>query len=138
MAETPGKIAKSEEEWRRELTPEEYRILRQKGTEPAFTGAYWDTHTPGIYRCRACGQELFDAAAKYESGSGWPSFWAPVERSRVELHEDRSHGMVRTEVTCARCGSHLGHVFEDGPRPTGERFCMNSAALRLDPEGGAR
>lgn len=125
------KINKSEAEWRRELSPEEFNITRQKGTEPAFSGEYWNTHEPGMYLCRACGQELFDAAAKYDSGTGWPSFWQPLGQERVELHQDRSHGMVRTEVTCARCGSHLGHLFEDGPRPTGQRYCLNSASLRL-------
>lgn len=125
------KINKSETEWRRELSPEEFNITRQKGTEPAFSGEYWNTHEPGMYLCRACGQELFDAAAKYDSGTGWPSFWQPLGQERVELHQDRSHGMVRTEVTCAHCGSHLGHLFEDGPRPTGQRYCLNSASLRL-------
>jgi peptide-methionine (R)-S-oxide reductase len=129
----PEKIVKSEAEWQRELTPEQYRVLRQQGTEPAFTGAYWNTHTPGVYLCAACGQELYDAGAKYESGTGWPSFWQPVAEGRVEVRRDTSHGMVREEVVCARCGSHLGHRFPDGPQPTGQRYCMNSAALKLQP-----
>jgi peptide-methionine (R)-S-oxide reductase len=129
------KIRKSEEEWRSELTPEQYRILREKGTEPAYTGEYNAEKREGTYRCAACGEPLFSSAAKYDSGSGWPSFYAAIEDEKVETEEDRSHGMRRTEIMCARCNSHLGHVFPDGPRPTGMRFCVNSASLRLDPDG---
>jgi peptide-methionine (R)-S-oxide reductase len=128
------KIRKSEEEWRRDLTPEQYRILREKGTEPAYTGEYNAEKREGTYRCAACGEPLFSSAAKYDSGSGWPSFYAAIEDEKVETEEDRSHGMRRTEIMCARCNSHLGHVFPDGPRPTGMRFCVNSASLRLDPD----
>jgi peptide-methionine (R)-S-oxide reductase len=120
--------------WRERLTPEQFEVTRHAGTERAFTGAYWDTKEPGTYRCVACDQVLFTSDTKYDSGSGWPSFWEPVTSDAVTLHEDNAHGVVRTEVRCSRCGSHLGHVFPDGPRPTGERFCMNSAALRLEPE----
>jgi peptide-methionine (R)-S-oxide reductase len=128
------KIRKSDEEWRRELAPEQYRILREKGTERAFTGEYHHEMRSGVYLCAGCGAELFSSAAKYDSGSGWPSFYAPVAGERVETEEDRTHGMRRTEITCARCGSHLGHVFPDGPRPTGLRYCVNSASLQLRPE----
>ena len=130
-----SKIEKSDREWREQLTPDQYRILRQKGTEPAFTGAYYDEKAEGVYRCAACGTPLFSSATKYESGSGWPSFYDAVDRGNVELHRDTSHGMIRTEVTCATCGSHLGHLFPDGPQPTGQRYCINSAALDLDRAG---
>lgn len=123
-----------EQAWRERLTPEQYRILREKGTERAFTGEYYETKTPGVYRCAGCGTPLFRSTEKYDSGSGWPSFWAPTDASNVEEATDVSHGMVRTEVLCARCGGHLGHKFPDGPRPTGTRYCINSAALRLEPE----
>ncbi len=128
------KINKSDAEWREELTPEQHRILREKGTEPAFTGAYWDEKSPGIYRCAGCGHELFSSDAKFDSGCGWPSFDRPVGEDRVEEHDDRSLFMRRTEVVCSRCGGHLGHVFPDGPPTTGLRYCINSASLKLDPE----
>jgi peptide-methionine (R)-S-oxide reductase len=128
------RIEKDGDAWRERLTAEQYRVCREGGTEPPFTGLYWDTKEPGLYRCVCCGQALFSSETKYDSGSGWPSFWAPVEPDAVKLREDRGHGMRRTEVLCAGCDAHLGHVFPDGPRPTGERFCMNSAALRLEPE----
>jgi len=127
-----GKVVKSESEWRETLSPEQYHVLREKGTERAFSGKYWDVHDDGIYRCAACGAELFDAGTKFESGTGWPSFTEPVNSQNVELHVDDTYGMIRTEVTCAACGSHLGHVFEDGPAPTGQRYCMNSCSLDLD------
>jgi peptide-methionine (R)-S-oxide reductase len=126
------KIIKSDEEWRRSLTPEQYRVLRQKGTERPHTGQYTETKTPGVYLCAACGLELFASDTKFDAGCGWPSFYDPLDKQHVEEHEDRSHGMVRTEVTCSRCGGHLGHVFPDGPNPTGLRYCINSASLRLD------
>jgi peptide-methionine (R)-S-oxide reductase len=126
------KIEKTEEEWRKTLTPEQYHVLREKGTERAFTGKYAETHDPGMYRCAGCGNPLFDAETKYESGSGWPSFYQPIAKDAVETETDRKFGMTRDEVVCAKCGGHLGHVFPDGPEPTGLRYCMNSAALDLE------
>jgi peptide-methionine (R)-S-oxide reductase len=128
------KVEKTDEEWRRELSPEQYKVLRQAGTERAFTGAYWDLHDEGIYRCAACGLPLFSSDTKYDSGTGWPSFYAPVEDENVETEADRSLGTVRTEVKCSRCGSHLGHVFADGPKPSGLRYCMNSLSLKFEKE----
>ena len=129
------RVEKSDSEWRRELTPQQYRVLREKGTEPPFTGKYWNEHADGVYRCAACGNELFDASTKFESGTGWPSFYQPIEGAHVATEEDRSLFMRRTEVHCARCGGHLGHLFDDGPQPTGLRYCINSASLELDREG---
>ncbi len=126
------RIEKSEEDWRRELSAEEYEITRNAGTERAFTGIYWDTKTPGIYRCKCCNTELFDSSTKYDSGSGWPSFYAPIADGVVTEHEDTSYGMRRIEARCAACDAHLGHVFPDGPNPTGLRYCMNSASLDLE------
>jgi len=125
----------SEEEWRRRLSPEEYRVLRQHGTEPPFVGCYVGTKDPGTYVCAACGNPLFESGVKFESGTGWPSFTRPVSEHAVREYRDTSHGMVRTEVRCARCASHLGHVFPDGPPPTGLRYCMNSVSLRHVPAG---
>ena len=129
------RLEKTDAEWRATLSPEQYRILRQKGTERAFTGAYWDQHEPGRYLCAGCGWELFEAGTKFDSGSGWPSFTQPVSPDAVEENRDDSHGMRRIEVVCSRCGGHLGHVFPDGPRPTGLRYCINSASLCFVKEG---
>jgi peptide-methionine (R)-S-oxide reductase len=125
------KIRKSNGDWRSELTDDQYRVTREKGTEPPFSGQYEDTETKGTYVCVCCGQPLFSSDAKYHSGSGWPSFWQPIAAENVEMNPDASHGMMRTEVLCSRCDAHLGHVFEDGPKPTGLRFCINSAAMNL-------
>ncbi len=128
------KVTKTDDEWRELLSPQEYEITRQAGTEPAFTGVYWDTKTPGIYNCKCCHSPLFDSQTKYDSGSGWPSFYEPINPDVVKMHEDLSLGMRRIEVTCANCNAHLGHVFPDGPAPTGLRFCMNSASLDLQAQ----
>ncbi len=127
-----SKVTKTDAEWREELTPEQYEVLRQAGTEPAFTGRYWNAHDDGMYRCAGCGAELFSSDTKFDSGTGWPSFTEPMDEGRIELRDDTSHGMHRTEVVCGRCGSHLGHVFDDGPGPTGQRYCINSLSLDLD------
>jgi peptide-methionine (R)-S-oxide reductase len=134
-AEHRTQIPRTEEEWRERLTSEQFEVLRNKGTERAFTGEYALTKDEGVYRCAGCGAELFSSETKYDSGTGWPSFWAPIESEALELHEDGALFMRRTEVTCARCGGHLGHVFNDGPRPTGERYCMNSVSLKLESAG---
>ena len=126
------KIDKSDEDWRRELTPEQYRVLREKGTERAFTGAYWNTTAAGVYRCAGCGNELFRSDDKFDAGCGWPSFTQPSSEEHVRAEVDATHGMVRTEVLCSRCNGHLGHVFDDGPNPTGLRYCINSASIDLE------
>jgi len=132
MAENTTKVQKTEQEWREELTPEQYEVLRNAGTERAFTGPYWDEKADGMYRCAGCGTELFSSDTKFDSGTGWPSFTEPTNLEHVELRSDNSLGMRRTEVVCKHCGGHLGHVFEDGPGPTGQRYCINGCALTLD------
>jgi peptide-methionine (R)-S-oxide reductase len=131
------KIVKSDEQWRQELTPEQYEVCRQKGTEPPFSGRYYADKSKGVYHCACCGNSLFDSETKFESGTGWPSFWAPLDEDGIETETDLSHGMWRVEVTCSRCGAHLGHVFEDGPAPTHQRYCINSVALELKRQADA-
>ena len=131
-------MPQTDAEWQEKLDPKQYQVLRNGATEPAFTGKFWDTKTPGVYRCAGCGEKLFDSETKYDSGSGWPSFFAPLADGIIDEEQDTSHFMVRTEIKCANCGGHLGHVFDDGPNPTGLRYCVNSASLELEAEPDAR